>query len=149
MADDVRWEGAPGRRASPAARGVSRWVVGLVVVGAFAVGALLLTGPRPRGEALAEVPAEVMGRWRADDPRYAGAGLVFGRDYVELRFVADSLGSARHAVADVRTWEADGKRVYRVEYDTDEGRRSVDVVPAGDGTLRLANPADVVWRRVP
>jgi len=48
----------------------------------------------------------------------------------------------------VRGWSTPSARGYRVAYG-DDGEYVVDLFIAPDGTLRLKNPPEVVWRRLP
>jgi hypothetical protein len=49
-------------------------------------------------------------------------------------------------VTAVQSRDEDGRHVVRVDYRTDEGTFSVDLMPQ-EGGIRLRNPADVLWTR--
>jgi hypothetical protein len=148
-ADDLVWEDTPRRRAAPPRPPRMRgWVIGLCAVGLVAIVVLIATWPTEVGEAFADVPREIAGRWVTSDPRYADRMLVIEPDRVDLVLELGPEGRERHPIAQVRGWPEGTGRGYRIRYGAD-GELVVDLVIAGDGTLRLRNPSDVVWRRLP
>lgn len=147
--DDLVWEGAPRRRSRQSGARVAGWVLLLAALGLASALVLLVTAPPERGEPLDGVPRELSGRWQTNDARYAGRGLLIERGRVELHLEMGADGRARHPILEVRGWEEERSRGYRIRYETPEGDQTLDVFVAENGTLRLKNPSDVVWRRVP
>ena len=148
---DLVWDDSPrrGRHSGGGAR-VAGWVLLLAGVGLVSVAVLLATSPTERGEPMEGVPRELAGRWATTDPRYADRRLLIERERVELRLELGPEGRARHAIVEVRGWEEGTSRGYRIRYETAEGGDQVmEVFVEPDGALRLKNPPDVVWRRVP
>jgi hypothetical protein len=147
--NEVVWEDAPRRRKPvPRRRGVSLLTIVLTGVGLIAVAALIVTRPTEIGDPFEGVPRELSGRWVTSDPRYADRMLVIERDRVDLLLELGAAGRERHPIAEVRGWSVPGGRGYRIRYGAD-GEQTVDVFIADDGTLKLKNPPDVSWRRLP
>jgi hypothetical protein len=145
----VVWEDQPRARKRVAQkRGWSVWSLVLSGAGVLGVIALMATRPADVGTAFDEIPREIAGRWVTSDPRYADRMLVIERDRVDLLLEMGPDGRERHPIRQVRGWTAGSERAYRIEYGT-EDEFLVDVFVAADGTLRLKNPPDVVWRRLP
>jgi hypothetical protein len=145
----VHWEDQPrGRKPVVVRRGFSLWTAGLTGLGAIAIVALIVTRPREIGDRFDQIPREVAGRWVTSDPRYADRMLVIERDRVDLLLELGAAGRERHPIDEVRGWDAGGSRGYRIRYGVNHDL-VMDVLIAADGTLRLKNPSDVVWRRLP
>jgi hypothetical protein len=145
---NVVWEDQPRARKPVQARGWSRWSIVLSGLGVLGVLALLATRPAEVGTRFEGVPREIAGRWVTSDPRYADRMLVIERDRVDLLLELGPAGRERHPIEQVRGWSTSGARGYRVSYGAD-GEYVVDLFIAPDGTLRLKNPPEVVWQRLP
>ncbi len=147
---DLQWEDAPRRRrGEEPRRKLAGWVVVAAALGVAASLALFLTSPRERGELLDAVPRELAGRWVTTDPRYADREFLIERDRLDLTLDLGPGGRARYPVVSVRSWQERDRRGYRVHYGTGDEARVMEVYVLRDGTLRLKNPPDVVWKRAP
>jgi hypothetical protein len=145
----VFWEDQPGKRKPvERRRGWSLWSIVLSGLGVLGVIGLLVTRPKEIGTPFDGVPREIAGRWVTNDPQYADRQLVIERDRVDLLLELGPAGRERHPIQEVRGWDTSNGRGYRVRYGV-EGEYAVDVFVTPDGTLRLKNPPEVVWRRLP
>jgi hypothetical protein len=147
---DLVWEDVPRRRAAPPRRPprFSRLALAVAAVGLIATFLLIVTWPTEIGEPFDGVPRELSGRWVTSEPRYADRMIVIERDRVDLLLELGPEGRERYPIVEVRGWPAGGGRGYRIRYGADRGQ-VMDMFVAQDGTLRLKNRADVVWRRLP
>lgn len=146
--EEVRWEGVRQvRRAKPVRRPRAPLLI-LSVLGLAGIGALFFTRPTERGEPFEGVPRELSGRWVTSDPRYADRVLVVERDRVDLVLEMGPEGRERYPIREVRGWAEGSGRGYLILYGREEEYR-VEVFVAEDGTMRLKNPSDVAWRRIP
>ena len=121
-----------------------------MAVAAIAVLALQIILDRDGDDStvLAAPPAELVGTWVTDDPRYAGSALVIGHDHVELDPGAQG-GTRSHPILSIRAVQGPDSWTYEIDYENSgrEVTMGLDLHP--DGVLRLRNPADMVWRRKP
>ncbi|MDH3205757.1 MAG: hypothetical protein OEO79_04055 [Gemmatimonadota bacterium] len=121
---------------------------GLVVAAAVAAFWVTsrLVGPDPN--VLDSFPAEIIGTWQSSDPRYQDRAMVILEDEVELRLGAAG-DPALYTVTELRRTDSVDFVAYQLSYSTPEGMALLELHLLPDGTARLRNPADVVWRRVP
>lgn len=146
--EDVVWEDAPRRRRHrDGGVRVARWVVVTALIGLVAVVLLLLTRPAERGEPLEGVPRELAGRWVTSDPRYVDRVLIIEPERVNLVLEMGPEGRERHPIVAVRGWTEPTGRGYRIRFGASDQEQLMDLSVGEDGTLRLKNPAEVVWTR--
>ena len=96
-------------------------------------------------KAVAALPESVVGTWITQDPRYADRSIHIDPELVVIRRGGDEQASVG-IVTDFRSWREGAQDVIRVDYHTDEGESSLEVMPEKRG-LRLRHPADVLWTR--
>lgn len=114
------------------------------------LGALLLVAVgvrwwalREPGTTLDQAPAQVQGYWTASDARYAGRGIEVSPTTVVLHRGEAAPLVGRLSAA--RTFTEDGNTVIRLDYETDEGPSSMEMVTRSDGTMNLRNQPGIVW----
>lgn len=119
--------------------------LGLLLTLAAVIVVLLVArgfGAEARGTPL---PAELAGLWEPSDSAYLGRTLELTPAAVIL-----GLGDGQRSTHPIRTVverESVVTRVFDVRYATSSGLQSMEIHLHPDGTLRLRNPSDVVWRR--
>ena len=127
-----------------AIRTAKRIAGALTLVVAFLV-VRAITAPDP--SILDEVPPSILGRWVTDDERYRDREFIILEEEFRLR-----VGSAPE---DVRAFplreiyhfgEEAGTR-FEIVYASADGDSSHEMTLLADGTVRLRNPPEVVWRR--
>jgi hypothetical protein len=94
------------------------------------------------------VPAELIGRWTSDDPRYAGRSLSIGVERISfgLEAGAQDVYRAQGVERDTEADPAQGP-VYRLYYDAaGEPERELRLRVAGPDRLEIENHAGV-WSR--
>ena len=96
-------------------------------------------------KAVAALPESVVGTWIAQDPRYADRTIQIDPELVVIRPGREEQASVG-IVTDFRSWREGGQEVVRVDYRTDDGPFSIEVMPEKRG-IRLRNPAEVLWTR--
>lgn len=115
---------------------------GAVAVVAFVVIRALI-GPDP---AVVEgTPAEIVGTWETSDERYADRSFVIRDGEFWLQVALDSV--VPYAIDQIRRFERADHQEYELTYHTRDGAATQVFLLNPDGTLRLKNPPDVVWRR--
>lgn len=135
----------PGRRRR---RRRVRVALGWILVGGVAA-TLLWANREPgvrRGTALSAPPAQVLGRWTTEDPRYADRALTITEEEVVLELGPEGAPVTGPIVA-VRDWLEEGTRVIMVEYRLAGGTDRLEIQLHGPGRMRLRNPPEVVWTR--
>jgi len=150
MAEDPGWN-EPRRRGPepvPSRRGTWRIAAftGLALI--LAIVLVMTLKGRMRGHALEEPPPEAVGHWTSLDPRYVDRGLRVEARYVILERGPDG-APLRGRILAVRTWKENPFTVVHIEYDAGQGRTSLDMMLLGADRMRLRNPPDAVWTRVP
>ena len=101
----------------------------------------------PPGDTLPAAPAELQGTWRTDAEAYADRFMAIRANDMVMGFGAEAPEAFLPLVA-IRTWRGEGFNAYALDYGDPDGPQSMEVHVYPDGTLRLRNPDDVVWRRV-
>lgn len=115
-------------------------VVGVIV--GFLITRSLVT---PDPAVLDAAPSEIVGTWVTADPRYADRSFVISTTDFELRMGDDQVQS--YLVREIRRLDEPGVAAYRITYVTPDGDGIHEMTLDPNGTARLRNPADVVWRR--
>jgi hypothetical protein len=113
------------------------WLLTLVMAGAYF--APRLAGPDT-------VPAELVGSWRTDDPRYKGRYLELTPDALILR--ASAREGTEYAVRRVQRRQiAQGSQYVLTAYSERSGEYSLTLeYREAEHTIALGNPAHVLWR---
>ncbi len=126
-------------------RRTRRWLVALAVLVVIAGGAVPLA---LREEPEAVLPAQVLGEWRTNSPRYSKRGFTFLRDRVRLDF-GDQAVPVEFPVSEVRRVVRGDTTVFEVFYRQDQGltRFQFDYVESAIPFVRLPNPSGVNWFR--
>jgi hypothetical protein len=118
----------------------------LILVVLFAIMVILDLSRGDGGtKAVAALPESVVGTWIAQDPRYVDRSIHIDPELVVIRpgrEVQASVGS----VTDFRSWREGAQEVVRVDYRTEDGPFSIEVMPEKTG-MRLRHPAEVLWTR--
>lgn len=95
-----------------------------------------------------QVPAELVGRWVSEDPRYAGRSLEIRWQLVKLGIDANT--SQVFVIRDVESEaSAEGPTRYVLHYDDEEGTDQalrLELVPGPPPGLRLENHSEL-WVR--
>ena len=99
------------------------------------------------GDALSEPPAELIGIWDPDAPRYEGRFLEITPEGIALG--RGEPGEAPYFLTrSIHRTQGDGYTAYVFEYEEPvEGVQLMEVRLYEDGALRLPNPDDVTWTR--
>jgi len=99
---------------------------------------------RETGVTWDEAPAETLGVWTSEDPRYEGRALEIGPTSVTLR-VGD-VGTAVGGVLDVvRELFDQGERFLSLEYRTADGPDAIEMVMDGVGTMHMRTQPEITW----
>lgn len=147
MGEAVRPPRSGGQGSRPEKSRAGRaWALVFVGVVATLILAILAREPAPRGEEVAEPPAEVIGRWTTGDSRYSGRALVVTRTSVALELGA-GVPTDEGILRSVRTWREGGSSVVRLEYSTVEGDQTVEMILIDRDRMELRNPPGVLWTR--
>jgi hypothetical protein len=107
----------------------------------------VLSREKVPGTVVTEPPAEAVGRWVTTDSRYVDRGLRIGARDIVLEVGPDQ-PILRGNIGLVTTWQEGPATVVHVEYDTGEGPMILEMMLEGPDTMRLRNPAEVMWTRV-
>jgi hypothetical protein len=92
------------------------------------------------------IPDALTGTWATQEPRYADRGLGITDSTITLHVGGGA--QVTHAIRRVRGETEDGIRRFEIEYADPDGALTVVVFwDPLEGTLRLENPAEVVWRK--
>ena len=114
-----------------------------------AVFALVVTVPQyvigRGGTELDFPPAELIGTWYTDEPRYVGRTITITREELRLDLGAD--GQEVHMIVSIRSESGDIYREYEITYAGSGGDQVLGVFVFNNGLLRLRNPSEVSWRR--
>ena len=97
------------------------------------------------------VPEELVGNWETDDERFQGKTLEIDQDFIVLFLGEDTLPKANR-IDRVSSNKEAGVTTYVFETSDKAGVHDTITVlyrAAQKGELRLANPSQVVWKRVP
>lgn len=117
--------------------------VGVAVATATFFGVRALVGPDPN--VTSRAPEPLVGAWVTEEPRYAGRAFVVHPDEYHVAIGSDSV--LMYALKEVRRIEQSEYDAYQVTYHTRDGETTQEIHLYPDGTARLRNPSDVVWRR--
>jgi hypothetical protein len=92
------------------------------------------------------VPAELIGRWTSDDPRYADRSLAIGTE--QITFGADDGLAITYRMQGIeRETNAEAGTLYRLFYDApSEPERELQVRALGPGELHIENHGER-WTR--
>ena len=108
---------------------------------------LTWTAVRPDPNVLESIPGDIIGTWQSSDPRYQDRGMVIRGDEVQLMLGAGEADV--YPVTELRRTEEEDYVSYEFSYFTPDGESLLELRVLPDGTARLRNPPDVVWRRTP
>ncbi len=125
---------------SPGSKGM-----GLLMALAGIIVVLLVAQSLPGTVQRAELPSVLAGMWVPQDTTYDDRSLEFTAETVIL-----GMGEGRrstHPLRAVIERESVVTRVFEVHYASTQGVQSMEVHLHPDGTIRLRNPSDIVWRR--
>ena len=127
----------------------SPWTIPLV--GAICVLLFMLArtfrDEAPPGTVVVEPPAEALGRWVTQDPRYADRGLRIESRNIGLETGPDD-PDLHGEIQVVSVWPEGEATVVHIEYDVGDGPEFLEMMLEGNGRMRLRNPSEVTWTRV-
>ena len=102
----------------------------------------------PDPNLLTEPPPSILGTWQTEDPAYSGRVFVISEEQFELRLSDD--GNYRFDIRSIRGIETGDSWRFDIIYThPKEGDLDHVFFLYEDGTVRLRNPPDVVWTRLP
>lgn len=119
----------------------------LLVFCAVAGGAVLARALQPK--AVTTLPAELVGVWRTDAPRYADRRLEITTSSVGFQAGAGAAPAPLHRILQVlRSAGPEGVR-FRIEYLQEDARAELDIVWQDwpRPSIRFSNQSDLVWTR--
>lgn len=119
--------------------------MGLLMALAGIIVVLLVVRSLPGSVQGADLPSVLAGVWTPDDSAYADRTLEFTHDAVILGQGAGHRST--HPLRTVVERESVMTRVFEVQYASTSGLQSMEVHVHPDGSIRLRNPSNVVWRR--
>ena len=96
---------------------------------------------------ISEPPPSIVGTWVTDDPRYAGRSFVISEEVFELRLGED--GNHQFDIRTIRETETEDSWMYEITYISPDGDLVHSFFLHADGTVRVRNPPDIVWTRLP
>ena len=94
---------------------------------------------------LAAAPPEIIGSWVTTDPRFADRGFTVAASDIELRLGDGAV--ARFPIRSILLDTAAVHNAYRITYERATDTETLELYVYADSTIRLRNPADVIWRR--
>lgn len=97
------------------------------------------------GTTWTQAPPEVQGAWTTTEARYAGRELHITGTHVMLTL--GEAGAISGLVSIARELEDNGKRVIRIEYDTEQGPDAIELALVPGGLVHFRNQPDIRWSR--